>query len=105
MLLTHQIITGDLYDISSRIKEIDSSYFIARNNKTKKIEVHADNKQGSSLCLVLPFDRLDNRTLVHTRRTRVERAKQLLAEAEKENVRLEKQEAERILKKVMFNAQ
>ena len=104
MISTHQIIKTDLYDIASRIKEIDSSYFIALNYKTKKFELHAANARGSSLCLVLPYNRLDERTITHARRTRAERAVKLLQEAEKENARLERKERERIIQCTAHNA-
>ena len=87
MIVTHQVIEGDLFNITNRLKQIDSAYFLARNLKTKKFELHAKGQRGSSLCLVLPFDRLDNRTIVHARRTRAERAHILLKKMIKEDKR------------------
>jgi len=101
MIGTHHTITADLYNISSRIKEIDSDYFIVRNYKTQKYELHAKNKRGGSLCLVFPFDRLDYRTISCARRTRAERAAALLAEIEENNKKLQKQQAEAAAKKAV----
>ena len=83
-----EIISGDMFGVVDRIREIDGSYFVVRNYKTKKFEVHAENKRGTSLVLVLPFDRLDCRTVDHVRRTRVERVEKLLKEMEEENKRV-----------------
>lgn len=101
MIGTHEIIYSDNFDIVSRLKEIDSSYFIARNYKTKKFELHAKNARGSSLCLVLPYATLDERTLTHARRTRAERAHKLLKEYELENLRLEKLERKKVIKNLI----
>jgi len=93
MIGTYKIIKTDVFDIASRIKEIDASYFVAFNYKTKKFEVHSnDNKRGASLCLTLPYNRLDNRTLIHARRTRAERVKELIKEIEENNKKIERAE-------------
>jgi len=101
MIVTHQVIEGDLFNITNRLKQIDSAYFLARNLKTKKFELHAKNARGSSLCLVLPYATLDERTLTHARRTRAERAHKLLKEYELENLRLEKLERKKVIKNLI----
>ncbi|MDR3022254.1 MAG: hypothetical protein LBU60_06260 [Clostridiales bacterium] len=85
-------LTGDLYDIVNRIKEIDKSYFIMRNNKLKRFEIHSDNQKGDTLCVIVPYDKLDFRTLQLLRQTHVDRASALIKEIELNNLRLLKQE-------------
>lgn len=83
-----RIIVEDLFDIAARIKEIDAGYFIVRDYRSGKFQVHHNDQRGNTLTLVLPYDRLDCRTLNLVRRTRSERKKQLLEEMERENERL-----------------
>jgi len=104
MISTHHIISTDLYNIGNRIREIDNSYFIAFNYKTKKFELHAKNKRGGSLCLVLPFNKLDNRTLDYARRTRVENAAKLLKEIELNNLKIQQQKAKALASKAIASA-
>jgi hypothetical protein len=85
-----RVIESDVYDICSRIREIDPAYFIVRNYRRKRFELHAHGQRGGTLALVLPYDRLDARVLVLARRTRAERKEQLLAEAKRDNERLER---------------
>lgn len=97
---------GDLFDVTARIREIDPSYFIRYNCVKRRYEVHS-RKVGlcaTTMQLVLPYDRLDERTLILTARTRRERAREYLREIENENrenelglMRRAKQEAERSL--------
>ncbi len=83
-----RIITHDLYDIADRIKEIDEDYFIVRDYRTGKFQIHNSRQKGGTLALVLPFDRLDYRTIVSVRRTRAERKNKLLEEMERDNRKL-----------------
>ena len=95
------ILTGDLYDICNRIKEIDPDYFIVRNTIRHRFEVHSSRQRGNTLALVVPYDRLDARTLQLVRQSRIERMQQYLSELENENMRLqnakEKQLQDRIV--------
>jgi hypothetical protein len=85
-------LNGDLYDIANRIKSIDDSYFIVRDLKHKRFEIHNKKKKGDSLCVVIPYDRLDARTLVLASLTRVERLKEIVGEIESHNCRLIKKD-------------
>lgn len=93
------VVQGDLYNISQRIKEIDSSYFLYFNYKNRKYELHSKNQVKNSYVLTLPFSSLDNRTITHILKTRVERKKEFLKEIEKENEKLQKRELDKILKR------
>lgn len=85
-------IAGDLFDICNRIKQIDRSYFLVRNYKTKKFELHSDEQKGGSLCLVLPYDKLDARTLNLANKTRVENIHKIEQEHKAHNDMLIRQE-------------
>ncbi|MCL2860812.1 MAG: hypothetical protein FWE22_00150 [Firmicutes bacterium] len=76
----------------------DSSYFLVFNYKTGKFEVHSYEQRGSSLCLILPYSSLDERTLLHVKKTQSENRRQFLDEMERENEKLEKARIEKISK-------
>ena len=61
---------SDVFDISQRVKNIDSGYYILFNTSNKKFEVHNSNQVGSSYCLTLPFKELDERTLNFINKTK-----------------------------------
>jgi hypothetical protein len=85
-------ITGDLYDITNRIREVDESYYIVRNYCKLRWEVHSRAQKGHPLCFVVPYQRLDARTLELARRTRVERVQTLIAEMDAANALMQKRE-------------
>lgn len=86
--MTGRVIDDDMFGVCRRLKSIDDGYFVFLNYKTGKFEVH-NSKDAVTLCLVLPYDTLDERTVRHVRRTRAERARELLAQAERDNKALE----------------
>ena len=98
MIGTGYVVEWDLYDIASRIREIDDGYFIFYSYKRKKYEIHNSHQRGSTLALVLPFDKLDARALDLVRRTSRERASEYLKEIEKENARAYALNAEKTVK-------
>ena len=91
-------VTGDLYSIADRLKEIDNGYFIYYSYKNKRYEVHNKNQRGQTLSLVLPYKTLDERTIRLVRKTRSERMKSLIEEMERENARLEKEQMQCLIK-------
>lgn len=84
-------VKNDLFNIASRIKEIDDGYFIVFNRKRKRFEVHNEKQARDTLCLIVPYDRLDIRTLELTRKTSITRVSDLLDEMENNNIRQEKE--------------
>ncbi len=96
--MTGRIIRDDMFGIADRLKSIDDGYFVFLNYRTGKFEVH-NGKDTRSLCLVLPYDTLDERTVRHVLYTRAERAREIVARMERENARLEKEREQNILKK------
>ena len=83
-----RVIDDDLFGVCRRLKSIDDGYFVFLNYKTGKFEVH-NKKDSRTLCLVLPYDRLDERTVRHVLYTRAERAREIVERMERENARLE----------------
>lgn len=69
----HELVRGDLYRITDRIRQIDEGYFILRHRISGRYEVHNTNNIGSTYCFIVPYDALDKRTLIHCRETAVQR--------------------------------
>lgn len=92
MIGNGRIIDDDMFGIARRLKSIDDGYFIVRNYKSGKFEVHNAKCAPHTLCLVLPFDSLDERTVRKVNMTRAERVEQLLAEAERDNMMAERRQ-------------
>ena len=92
-----KLITDDLFDIANRIRSVKESYVVYYNVERGRYEVH----DGEKVCLefVVPFDQLDARTVEYARYSRVENAKQIFAEVEKHNERLEKEQASRAIER------
>ncbi|HEY8390163.1 MAG TPA: hypothetical protein VIL26_04340 [Clostridia bacterium] len=67
------IIKDDLYDIASRLKSIDSGYFVMFDTISKSYEVHNSNNIGSTFCLNVPYKELDARTITYVRKTMTSR--------------------------------
>lgn len=92
------VVTDDLYSIAERLKEIDSGYFIYYSYKDHRYEVHNKNQRGRTLSLVLPYKRLDERTVRLVRKTRSERMESLIRQMEEENERLEREKMRQLVK-------
>lgn len=80
-------ITHDVCDICQRIKEIDENYYVVYNRALNRFELHDRSVKGSFSC-VLPFDQLDQRSVEHARKTRVENIQRLMRELEKYNEKI-----------------
>lgn len=67
-----ELVQGDLYSISQRIKEIEAGYFIVFNKRSETYEVHSTYNEGwNTYCFSVPYDRLDCRTLQLCRETNI----------------------------------
>lgn len=71
--------------ITDRLKEIDNSYFVLYDTKTKKYQLHSDCQSETSYCLTFPFNSLDNRAIDFALKSRVQNKKKIFDEIEKEN--------------------
>ena len=83
-------ITTDLFDIASRLREIDANYKLFFNKLLNRFEVHNQAQRGNTLAVVVPYQQLDARTVHYVRKTRVENAQRLFDEMEKQNALAEK---------------
>ena len=86
--MTGRVIDDDMFGVCRRLKSIDDGYFVFLNYKTGKFEVH-NKKDARTLCLVLPYDRLDERTVRRVLSTRAERVAQITERMERDNARIE----------------
>lgn len=85
------LVTSNVYDIPARLKEYDPSFFIVYNNKYERLEVHSLENKGSTFCMVVPYEELDERILVLIRRNDLKtRGRAIFKELDKDNERLEK---------------
>jgi hypothetical protein len=83
-----KLIENDLYDISSRLKEIDEDYFIVYNLKRGRYEVHQRRQPGGSYCLTVPYGELDARTVELVKRTRRQYREDALKDIERHNAKI-----------------
>ena len=98
MIKAHLIpIVNELFDVASRLREIDSNYVVYFNKLTNGCEVHNHSQKVESLALTLPYDRLDARAVTLARQTRVENAQRLFEEMERANANAEKKAVDRAL--------
>jgi hypothetical protein len=85
-----RIIEGDLYDISNRLKEIDGGYYLCRNERLGRYEVHSAKNIHGTLCLVSPYKHLDSRLIDLVLYTKRENAKRVFEDMERQNKRIER---------------
>ena len=57
------VLDDSVYEIPQRIKEYDDSFFIVRNHKSQKFEVHSTDNLFNTYCFTVPYDELDSRTI------------------------------------------
>lgn len=79
------IIENDNYFICQRLKEIDKDYFIVFNLKRNKYEVHVKGQEKNSYAFTIPYDMLDERTVLFALKTRIENQDKIMEEIEREN--------------------
>lgn len=94
-------ITHDLFDIAKRLKGIDRRYKLFFNRKKNRYEIYANG----AMQMALPFERLDARALSYARKTRLENLEKIIAEIEKENARIEIENAKRSRDKILAAAE
>lgn len=92
-------VNSDLYDIASRLKEIDD-YILFYNADKDRFEVH--NSRG--LQVASPFRGLDARLIEFVRKTRVERLKEILKEIDEHNDKIERDDEKNKLDYFDYNA-
>lgn len=90
-------IFSDCLEIVKRIKTIDKDYFVVFNLDKQKFELHNRSQGKNTYCLTFPFEQLDERSLVHVFKTRVQNCDEIFEKMEQENLRLQKQAAMNVL--------
>ena len=80
-------IIDDVFDISRRLKEIDSNYFVVFNTKKQKFEIH-NKSQKNTYCLTVSNNKLDCRAVTQTLKSRRERIDKILQEMEDNNQKI-----------------
>ena len=75
----------DVYNISKRIRNIERNYYVVFNTSNNKFEVHNSSQIGSSYCLTLPYDKLDERTLKYVRSSNCTNIDEILEKLENDN--------------------
>lgn len=100
-------ITDDLFAIADSVRSVDPDYKIYYDKGKHRFEVYTGDPR-SSVPIVIPYPRLDRRTVTYLRKTRVERMERLAEEIEAENARAEraalsraKSEAEKALGEIL----
>ena len=96
-------LNSDVYNISKRVKYIDKGYYVLFNTSTKKFEIHNNNQVGSSYCLSLPFNQLDERTLTFINKTKSNNIEKILKEIENDNKIRESSEKSRAFSDVYYS--
>lgn len=76
------LIKSDVFDVADRLKEIDPNYTLHYSTSKKKYELRGKNGE---LLILFPYDAIDNRMIVHARRTRVERCAEIIREMDEIN--------------------
>ena len=84
-------ISHDVYDIAKRIKSIDRDYYMVYDTIRMKYEVHNSSQIGSSYCLTLPYDTLDERVLSYVNVTRVSNIDDILFRLDRDNNTLDRE--------------
>ena len=96
-------INHDVYNISNRVKDIERGYYLIFNTSNQKFEIHSSTQIGSSYCLTLPFEKLDERTLTYVRSTMSKNIDEILNKIENENNILENANQNSVFSSVMEN--
>lgn len=89
-------VESDAMDITKRLKQMDKNYFVMFNPRTQQYELHNAEQEGTTLCLNLPFDELDQRTIDYVQKYRIENFKKIIAEIEERNLKLQIEQENRI---------
>lgn len=97
------LITTDLFDIVKRLKAIDEKYFILFNKQTNKFEVHY-SRNHDTLEIVLPYSKLDKRTVDLVLKTKIENRKKLIEQMELNNQKIEDENNKKIIDEMKYKS-
>lgn len=89
-------IKNDLYDIASRLKEIDRRYEVYFETELQKFTLWGLGKRQ----VIFPYESLDQRAIEYTLKTRVENAEELVREIDLKNERYQNGRVIRVQDKI-----
>ena len=95
-------IKNDMFDISNRLKNIDSTYFILYDKIRGKYELHS-TAQVDTYCATIPYKKLDKRAIDFALKTRRENIDRIILEMEENNKKLEMREVDNILDRAKYD--
>lgn len=79
----------DVYNIAKRIKSIDRDYYVVYDTSKQLFEIHNSNQVGSTYCLTIPYNQLDERALKLVRKNQSANIDEILEQIENDNKHLE----------------
>lgn len=82
-------VTGGVYGIPERLKELRDSLFVMYETTCGVYEVHDASQDDCTLACELPYEELDARALLYVREHMRERFEELVAEIDRHNAKLE----------------
>lgn len=82
-------ILHDVYNISKRMKCIDRGYYVVYDTSKQHFEIHNENQMGSSYCMTIPFEQLDERVIKLVRKNQSANIDEILEQIENDNKLLE----------------
>lgn len=82
-------IFSDVYNISKRVKDIDKNYYVVYDTSKQKFEIHNSKQIGSSYCLTIEKNQLDERVLKLVLKSKSANIDEILEQIENDNKNLE----------------
>lgn len=96
-----QKISDDLFDICSRLLSVNDGYRVYFNRKTNKYEVHDIHQKDGTLAFVVPYDRLDARTVFYAQKTARQNADKIFAEIDEANAKADREKVKKYTEKCL----
>lgn len=81
------LINNDVFDVVSRLKQIDSNYYVVFDTNKNRFEVMIDGAY-KRLCFVVPYESLDCRTIDYALKTSVQNASKIFETIDKNNEKI-----------------
>ena len=79
----------DVYNIAKRLKDIDRDYYVVYDTSKQHYEIHNSSQKGSTYCLTIPHNQLDERVLKLVRKNQSANIDEILEQIENDNKHLE----------------
>ena len=95
-------IENDLFEISSRLKQIDNTYFVVYNTKKHRYEVHSTMQRKSSMCFVVG-NKLNYYAIIKAHKTSIKRLKSVVNSLDIHNEKILRKKEEETSYKIKTN--